>query len=248
MRIGAHVSIAGGIWNAPERAAAIGCECFQLFTRSPQGGAAPPLIDEVVTKFRRACEQYNQRLWVVHTPYYINLASLEARTRENSVRIIREELERASAIGARYVMTHLGSAREVGEEHGRAYVIEGLARVLDSYDGSAKFLIEISAGTGAIIGDTFEEIAEIIRAVEADLPHPLSLPLPIGGEKRRKKHFSPFVRGTEGEREGVAPSASASTPSTPSPPATTSAHQRQSPKRSHTSTARSASRASKCLT
>lgn len=164
--IGAHVSIAGGIWNAPERAAALGCECFQLFTRSPQGGAAPPITDEVVAKFRQACEAHGQRLWVVHTPYYINLASREERTRENSVRVIREELERASLIGATYVMTHLGSTREVGEEQGRTHVIEGLTRALDGYTGSAQFLIEISAGAGAVIGDTFEEIAEIIEKVE----------------------------------------------------------------------------------
>lgn len=164
--IGAHVSIAGGIFNAPERAAALGCECFQMFTRSPQGGAAPKLTDEIITKFRAACEAHGQQLWVVHTPYYINLASQEERTRANSVRIIREELERASAIGATYVMTHLGSAKDVGKDQGRAYVIEGLTRVLDGYTGSAQFLIEISAGAGAIIGDTFEEIAEIIEKVE----------------------------------------------------------------------------------
>ncbi|MDO8598984.1 MAG: deoxyribonuclease IV [bacterium] len=166
MPIGAHVSIAGGIWNAPERAAAIECECFQMFTRSPQGGAAPPLTDEVVEKFRAACTEHHQQLWVVHTPYYINLASELERTRQASVRVIREELERASSIGATYVMTHLGSAREVGKEQGRVLVIDGLRRILDDYTGSAQFLIEISAGAGAVIGATFEEIAEIIREVE----------------------------------------------------------------------------------
>ncbi|MBI4142727.1 deoxyribonuclease IV [Candidatus Uhrbacteria bacterium] len=168
MPIGAHVSIAGGIWNAPARAAAIGCECFQMFTRSPQGGAAPPLTGEIVAKFRAACTQYGQRLWVVHTPYYINLASGIERTRVNSVRVIREELERASTIGATYVMAHLGSAREVGEEQGRAFVVAGLTDVLRGYTGSAQFLIEISAGAGAVIGDTFEEVAEIISAVGRD--------------------------------------------------------------------------------
>lgn len=168
--IGAHVSIAGGIWNAPERAAALGCECFQMFTRSPRGGpmAIGPLTDEVVVKFRRACDDYRQQLWVVHTPYYINLASPEERTRQASIRIIREELERASTIGATYIMTHLGSAREVGGSQGRAFVIDGLRRILDGYAGSAQFLIEISAGAGAIIGGTFEEIAEILASLDRD--------------------------------------------------------------------------------
>lgn len=223
MPIGAHVSIAGGIWNAPERAAAIGCECFQLFTRSPQGGPAPALTDEIIAKFKHACEAHGQRLWVVHTPYYINLASKEERTRQASVRVIRDELDRASLIGATYVMTHLGSARDAGVEKGRVYVIAGLTEILRGYTGSIQFLIEISAGAGAIIGATFEEIAEVITAVESHL-------LLVNSNTRQLI------------------SASASTPSTPSPPATTSALRRPSRKHLHTSTARSASRASKCLT
>lgn len=169
MPIGAHVSIAGGIFNAPERAAALGCECFQLFTRSPQGGAAPALTDEIITRFRAACAEHDQRLWVVHTPYYINLASKEERTRQASSRVIRDELERASLIGATYVMTHIGSAKDVGPAQGLAYAAQGLHTALDGYTGSAQFLIEISAGAGAIIGSTFEEVAEIIATVEQSL-------------------------------------------------------------------------------
>ncbi|MBI4433930.1 deoxyribonuclease IV [Candidatus Uhrbacteria bacterium] len=169
MPIGAHVSIAGGIANAPARAAAQGCECFQIFTRSPQGGAAPPLTDAVVAAFRAACDAQQQSLWVVHTPYYINLASAEARIRGSSARVIREELERASRIGAQYVMAHLGSAREMGEEAGRALVVQGLTKALEGYDGSTTFCIEIAAGAGAVMGDTFEEIAALIAAVEHNL-------------------------------------------------------------------------------
>ena len=168
MPIGAHVSIAGGIWNAPERAAAIGCECFQLFTRSPQGGPAPPITDEIIAKFRAACEEHGQRMWVVHTPYYINLASKEERTRQASARVIRDELDRASLIGAKYVMTHLGSAKDVGEAWGITYAAQGLRKALDGYAGSAQFLIEISAGAGAVIGATFEEVAAILEAVDRD--------------------------------------------------------------------------------
>lgn len=172
MPIGAHVSIVGGIENAPMNAEAIGCECFQLFTRSPRGGPAPPLTDDVIARFRAACAAHAQRLWVVHTPYYINLASGERRIREASVRVIREELDRASMIGAVCTMTHLGSACDVGAARGRADVVDGLTRALDGYAGSARCCIEISAGAGAIVGDTFEEIAEIIDAVEERLASP----------------------------------------------------------------------------
>lgn len=140
-----------------------------MFTRSPQGGAAPPLTETVVAAFRAACDAHQQSLWVVHTPYYINLASAEERIRSSSTRVIREELERASCIGAQYVMAHLGSARDVGEAAGRALVVAGLTKALDGYTGSATFCIEIAAGAGAVMGDTFEEIAELIAGVERNI-------------------------------------------------------------------------------
>ncbi|MFH1430430.1 MAG: deoxyribonuclease IV [Candidatus Uhrbacteria bacterium] len=170
--IGAHVSMAGGIWNAPANAAAEACECFQLFTRSPRGGKALPLTRDVVARFREQCDVYHQQCWVVHTPYYINLASPDATTRRNSGRIIREELDRASALGALAVMTHLGSAKEVGRERGVTLVIDGLVKALRTYNGTAQFCIEIAARAGAILGDTFEEIATIIEGVERRLPNP----------------------------------------------------------------------------
>lgn len=163
--IGAHVSIAGGIANAPANAAAEQCECFQLFTRSPRGGAAPPLTEAIITAFREACTTANQTTWVVHTPYYINLASANADIRSNSGRIIREELDRAARIGARACMTHLGSARETGVEQARLFVVEELTRALDGYDGATQFLIEIAAGAGAIIGGQFEELADILERI-----------------------------------------------------------------------------------
>ncbi|MDO8463037.1 MAG: deoxyribonuclease IV [bacterium] len=165
--IGAHVSIAGGMENAPVSAGAEGCECFQMFTRSPRGGAAPPLTDAIVRQFRDACAQHGFSTWVVHTPYYINLASERPVVRAAGSRIIREELERASALGARYVMTHLGSTKAVGEERGVQLAIEGIADALSGYTGSAEFLIEIAAGAGAVLGDTFEEIATIIAGAES---------------------------------------------------------------------------------
>lgn len=164
MKLGAHVSIAGGVQNAPKNAGGIGCEIFQMFSRSPQGGPAPELTPEVVKAFREACEEYKQEAWYIHAPYYINLASGEARIRQNSVRIIREELERGSTLGATAVMTHLGSAKDMGEEQAFEVVLEGVKKIFDGYTGKAKFLVEIAAGAGMVIGDTFEELGEIVHA------------------------------------------------------------------------------------
>lgn len=166
MLFGAHVSIAGGLWSAPANAAAIGCEVFQMFTRPPQGGVAAPITDEVARRFRAACEEHRQAEWYIHAPYFINFASTNPRIRHGSVTIVREELERGSMIGAAYVMAHLGSFKDLGQTAGMQAVKEGLAKMLDGYKGTTQFLIEIAAGSGEIIGDTFEEIAEIINAKE----------------------------------------------------------------------------------
>lgn len=163
MFIGCHVSIAGGVQNAPERAHDLGCECFQMFTRSPQGGKAPELTPEILQEFGLHVKSYALREVVIHTPYYINFASSNNRIRYGSVSVVRDELERASLLGAKYVMTHLGSAGELSESEATEKSAEMLRKTLDGYIGSAKLLIENSAGAGKIIGATFSQISEIIK-------------------------------------------------------------------------------------
>ncbi|MFA6552910.1 MAG: deoxyribonuclease IV [Patescibacteria group bacterium] len=170
MNIGAHVSIAGGVYNAPINAHRAGCECFQMFTRSPQGGSAPILDPGTVSSFHANMKQYKQAAVYIHTPYYINLASATDRIRLNSIRIIREELERGTLLGAKALMTHLGSSAGVGQDLAVEKVIEGIKKIVEGYKGTTRFLLEIAAGSGNIIGDTFEEIGQIIKAVpEYDL-------------------------------------------------------------------------------
>lgn len=165
MLIGCHVSIAGGVQNAPERAHDLGCEAMQIFTRSPQGGKAPTITNKVCEEFQISNLKFKIKEVVVHTPYYINFASANNRIRYGSVSVVRDELERASLLGAKYVMTHLGSAGELSESEATEKSAEMLKKTLDGYTGSAKLLIENSAGTGKIIGDSFLEIAEIIKKV-----------------------------------------------------------------------------------
>jgi len=133
-----------------------------MFTRSPRGGKASELTKEVVDKFKENCHANNQKEWFVHTPYYINYASANSRIKYGSISVVREELERASLLGAKYLMTHLGSYKDLGEKKGFKQLIEGLDKTLKGYKGVTQFLIEISAGSGKIIGNSFEEIGEII--------------------------------------------------------------------------------------
>lgn len=157
------MSIAGGIQNAPARAHDEGCETFQCFTRSPQGGPAPKLMPELVANFKAEMQKYGMETFYIHAPYYINLASLEPRIRESSIRVLCEELERGSLLGARYVMAHPGSYKDQVLEEAILKVRDALGKILDVYKGTTQFLVEISAGSGNVLGDTFEEVADMIK-------------------------------------------------------------------------------------
>jgi len=165
MKFGAHVSIAGGIEKSPSRARELGCECFQVFTRPPQGGSPSRLDQTTVDTFFDECSRYRFFDYYIHTPYFINLASENEETCRASVSIIKEELVRGSIIEARYVVTHIGSGKESGKSRAIMKVTDGLKRVLDGRYNKTKLLLENSAGQGSIIGDTFEELAEILEKV-----------------------------------------------------------------------------------
>jgi len=166
MRFGAHVSAAGGLWKAGKAGKELGCEVIQIFSRSPQTFAAKPITDEDAEKFKASMKENGIQDVYIHAPYIINLASGKNTTRFGSVKILRDELERGTQIGAKAIMFHPGSAKEVGREAGIEMVTKGLNRIMDDYTGSCQLLIEISAGAGEVMGDQFEEIAAFINGAE----------------------------------------------------------------------------------
>ncbi|HVY67833.1 MAG TPA: deoxyribonuclease IV [Patescibacteria group bacterium] len=166
LKIGCHVSAAGGVFNAPKNAHELGCETFQIFTRPPQGGKAPELTDEIAAKFRAAMDEYGFAEFVVHCPYFVNFGSAEPRIYHGSVSVVRQELERADILGAAYVMTHLGTAKALGRTKAYQQTRQGLAEVLKGYKGKTQFLLEIAAGSGDTIGSTFEDLAELMEPLE----------------------------------------------------------------------------------
>jgi len=174
MNIGAHISIAGGlpagrhgILNAPERASILGCEVMQIFTRSPRGGKAPTLTNSLSEEFKSLNLKFKIKEVYIHTPYYINFASLDNKIRYGSVSIVRDELERGSLIGAKYVMTHLGSAKGMTHDESIKKVIEMLKKTLENYSGKTKLLLENSAGAGEIIGSSLADLKTIIDGVKS---------------------------------------------------------------------------------
>ena len=174
MNFGAHVSIAGGIEKAPERACELGCECFQMFSRSPHGGKAKEITESVINNFKKNCEKCNLENYYIHTPYYINLASVNNRIYYGSISAIKKELEIADLLGVKGVITHLGSAKELGEKEAREKLVKGLIKVFNSlnlsYQKKVILLLEITAGSGNIMGDNFEEIAYFTKETEKEIP------------------------------------------------------------------------------
>ena len=171
-KIGLHVSGAGGLDRAPDNAQALGCEVFQFFSRSPRGGSTPPISKAMARSFREKCRRGGFESYI-HAPYYINFASANPRISFGSVSAVREELERGTLLGVKYVMTHLGSSSGVGESAALRQVIARVQAIFDPKHGgpyTTQLLIEISAGAGGIIGDTFEELGALLKGVgHADL-------------------------------------------------------------------------------
>jgi deoxyribonuclease-4 len=168
MKIGAHVSIAGGLEKAPIRAHSLGCECFQIFSRSPRGGRAQELTPDKVNAFLTECRRLGLSSYHIHVPYYTNLASPSPDVRRSSIEVVREEMLRASAIGARGVVLHPGSPMGKGRSEGLRLVVEAVREILSGGLYSPLLLIENTAGQGEIIGDTFEEIAAILDGAKSD--------------------------------------------------------------------------------
>ncbi|HEX5429578.1 MAG TPA: deoxyribonuclease IV [Patescibacteria group bacterium] len=162
MRIGTHVSIAKGVWNAPGNAAKVGAEVFQIFSRSPHGGAVVPITKDIQNKFAQEMDKYKFDTFYIHAPYFINFSSVKGNIYYGSISVVRQELERGTLLGAKALMTHLGSFGELTDEEGIERQVKAIIKVMEGYHGTTQLLLEISAGAGRVVGDTFEELAWIL--------------------------------------------------------------------------------------
>jgi deoxyribonuclease-4 len=159
MRVGVHVSIAGGLLEALERAKRLSCATMQIFSRSPRGGSAPAWADTLLQTFHRQRRAQRIEPLAVHCPYIINLASSDPTVFRNSVRLYREEYRRCEQLRAAYLVTHVGSHRGAGEAAGIKRVAEALNETLNGREAAVTILLENTAGSGQGLGDRFEHLA-----------------------------------------------------------------------------------------
>ena len=166
MLFGAHVSSSGGIWQAIDRAEAIGCDAVQVFTQSPRMWRPTNHTPEVVERFRERRAEAGIGSVVCHALYLVNLASPDPAIYEKSVTALRATLETAAAIGAEGVVFHVGSHLGAGLEAGLERIVPALRELLELTTDDLWLLMENSAGAGGTIGRSTDELAVIHDALD----------------------------------------------------------------------------------
>ncbi len=166
-RFGAHLSIAGGLPRAVDRAVATRCESLQIFTKSVGQWRARPLPPDEVARFRARVEETGIQPVVAHNSYLINLAAAEPALRAQSLSALGEEIDRAEALGLDGLVMHPGSFTTGTEEGGLRLVADGLRTLLrQRRRGRVRILLEQTAGQGTNLGHRFEHLAAIIERLD----------------------------------------------------------------------------------
>lgn len=162
--VGAHMSAAGGLARAVERAVEVGCRALQVFTKNSNQWAGKALDRGDSAAFRAAAAAAGIAPLVSHAAYLINLASPDAAVRRHSAAALVDEIRRCDAAGIPYLVLHPGSHGGDGGEVGLDRIARGLDEAAAGTPGSTTtILLETAAGQGACLGHTFAQLAEMRR-------------------------------------------------------------------------------------
>jgi len=165
--LGAHMSIAGGVFNAPYHGQKATCEVIQIFTKSNNQWQAKPLSGDDIEKYKAACEDTGIAVACAHDSYLINLASPDDALFEKSCRAFVEEMRRCDLLDIPNLVMHPGSHVGSGEAAGLARITGAFRRILDvDPDGRVTVCLETTAGQGSNLGYSFEHLAEIIHGLD----------------------------------------------------------------------------------
>ncbi|MFI5253500.1 MAG: deoxyribonuclease IV [Bacteroidota bacterium] len=165
--IGAHESIAGGVYTAFERAESVGCATLQVFTKNSNQWAAKPLTEEDIANYKSAASKSTIKPVVAHDSYLINLCAVSPEILKKSREAFTDELQRCEALGIPYLNFHPGGHMGRGEEDGIKYIIESLNIAHEQTKGfHVKSVIETTAGQGTTLGYRFEQLKAMINGVD----------------------------------------------------------------------------------
>ncbi len=168
VRVGAHVSIAGSIDLAVDRAEEIGCDTFQIFSRNPRGWRFKEISEEVADEFKSKLKRSGMDPPVDHMPYLPNLATPKDDVYKKSVEALGEELGRCEILGIPYLVTHLGSHLDASKEEGIERTAKAIIKALSSTENDVILLLETTSDSKNSVGGSFEDLAEIMRRVDRD--------------------------------------------------------------------------------
>ncbi len=163
MLLGAHLSTAGGVDKAFERAEALDCTTFQIFTKSNRQWQAKPLDPAVIERYHHRQKETGIQPVICHASYLLNLGTSDDALWHKSIKALVIELERCEILKIPYLVLHPGAHMKAGVEIGIARVVQALDIVherLPNYQ--VKIALEITAGQGSALGANFAEIAQML--------------------------------------------------------------------------------------
>lgn len=168
--VGAHVSIAGGVENAPLNAAAIGARAFAMFTKNQRQWHAPPLTAESIAAFRGNCRKHGFTPGHIlpHDGYLINLGNPDPAKRANSARAFRNEMSRCMQLGLQYLNFHPGSHLRLISVDDCLKLIASEVKTALAETENVCAVIENTAGQGSNVGSSFEELARLVELIGDD--------------------------------------------------------------------------------
>jgi deoxyribonuclease-4 len=167
LRIGAHMSVAGGVSNAVERAVVHGCESLQIFSKNANRWVGPPLDKADVRRFRTRLDETGITPAVSHASYLINLASTNPMLRAQSLDALTDELDRAHALGLLGVVLHPGTCTSGTEDDALTLIADAIRTVFARHRRRPTMvLLEHTAGQGRTVGYRFEHLAAIIERLD----------------------------------------------------------------------------------
>lgn len=165
MILGAHLSIAKGLPKAVEMAREIGANTFQFFTRNPRGGSAREISPEEIDQWLQLRQEFHLFPIVGHLPYTVNPAAPKPETHEFARTCLYEDLRRAAAFGAEYLVVHPGSHVGAGVAEAIGRIAEAFRYALEGFEGQTRLLLETMSGQGTEVGARVEELGAILRQI-----------------------------------------------------------------------------------
>ncbi len=165
-RFGVHVSIAGGVDQAPERAQQLGCDTFQIFVSNPRSWASPEITDQQVELFKEEVNNRSLAPVIVHTTYLPNLANPESLAQRKAIEHTKLQYQAAGKLGASYIILHPGSHKKVGLASGISQLSSALREITHEIPDGPMWLLENTAGGGSTIGKTAQELSAIFSACD----------------------------------------------------------------------------------